>query len=433
MRLKLMLLISILFITAIGNSLFTFQLKTYEEDKLNWVNHTHEVIYQSERLLSSLKDTETGQRGFLLTNEASYLQPYHTGLIATKAHLQKLKELTEDNPQQQKRLKLISEIMEIKFAELAITIELLQNNGDNIEALAIVKENKGKQYMDSLRSLLTNFKNEEMLLLEQRKGEFKESRARIETLILVQLLFFTFLAFFTLFFLNKNLFQPLKVLLNNTKKTEEGSPLSIDDVVQNDEMGYLLSSFYTMSEKVYERTKVLDYKAFHDELTGLKNRSKMIDEIESAINNSKELNNKLAVFFIDLNDFKVLNDTLGHDVGDIILKETAFRLKASVRSDDSVFRVGGDEFVVLIKNVKTVAEVQNIVAKIIKATESPVVTQAQHTKISLSLGVAISPDDSESSAEILKFSDIAMYAAKNNKDTHYKFFDHSMLKRLSET
>ena len=432
MRLKLTLLISFLFITAIGNSLFFFQLKSYEEDKLAWVNHTHEVIYQSERFLSSLKDTETGQRGYLLTNDSAYLQPYYVGISSSETHFEKLRELTKDNPQQQKRLALIDEKVEIKLAELFQTIELVKNNGDNSEAITMVKGNKGKQYMDSLRRLLTDFDNAELLLLEQRKGDFKASSAKIETLILVQLIFFCFLAIFVLLFLNKNLFQPLKVLLNSTKKTEEGRALSIADVVSNDEMGYLLSSFYKMSERVHERTKVLGHKAFHDELTGLKNRSKMSDEIESAINNSKEFNNKLAIFFIDLNDFKILNDTLGHDAGDIILKEAAVRLKTAIRSDDSVFRVGGDEFVVLIKGIKAIAEVQYIVSKVLKATESPVVIQGQQTKISLSIGVAISPDDSEDSLDIVKFADIAMYAAKRDKDTNYKFYDSSMLKRISD-
>ena len=432
MRLKLTLLISFLFVTAIGNSLFFFQLKSYEDDKLIWVNHTHEVIHHSERFLSSLKDIETGQRGYLLTNDTSYLQPYYTGLSASEAYFKKLKELTKDNPQQQERLALINEKIEVKLAELFQTIELVKNNGDNNEAIAVVKDNKGKQYMESLRRLLTEFDNEEKLLLEQRNGDFKASSAKIETLILVQLIFFCFLAIFVLLFLNKNLFQPLKVLLNSTKKTEEGSALSIVDVVSNDEMGYLLSSFYSMSEKVHERTRVLGHKAFHDELTGLKNRSKMNNEIENAINSSQEFNNKFAVFFIDLNDFKILNDTLGHDAGDIILKEAAVRLKAAIRSDDSVFRVGGDEFVVLIKGVKAIAEVQYIVSKVLKTTESPVMIQGQQTKISLSLGVAISPDDSENSLDIVKFADIAMYAAKRDKDTNYKFYDSSMLKRISD-
>jgi diguanylate cyclase (GGDEF)-like protein len=432
MRFRLTLLILVLFVTAIGNSLFTFWLKTIEEDKLIWVNHTHKVIYQSERFLSSLKDTETGQRGFLLTDDAAYLQPYYAGLSKAKIQFDILKELTSDNPQQQKRLDKIRGMMEIKFAELAQTIELLQSNGDNSEALEVVKGNKGKQYMDNIRSLLDNFNNEEVLLLEQRKGDYKASRARIDILIIVQLIVFIFLAFFTFLFLKRNLFQPLQILLNNTKKTEEGQSLEIADIVSNDEMGYLLFSFFTMSEKVHKRAKVLSYKAYHDELTGLKNRSKMNNEIENAINDSKELNTKLALLFIDLNDFKVLNDTLGHDAGDVILKETAVRLKTAVRSDDSVFRIGGDEFIVLIKNIKTVDEVEGIAAKILKAIESPVVIQGQQTKISISFGVAISPDDSENSIEIVKFSDIAMYAAKKDKDSYFKFFNRGMLNRASD-
>ncbi|WP_019026939.1 CHASE3 domain-containing protein [Colwellia piezophila] len=431
MRLKLKLLISFLFITAIGNSLFFFQLTSFEEGKLFWVNHTHNVLHHSDRFLSSLKDTETGQRGYLLTNDASYLQPYYAGITDSITHFKKLKLLTKDNPQQQERLDLIHKMAESKFSELRQTIEFVKVN-NNIEALALVKANKGKQYMDSLRRLLTNFNNEERLLLEQRKGDYKASRAKIETLILVQLLFFCFLAVFVLLFLNKNLFQPLKILLDSTKKTEEGKALSIVDVVPNDEMGYLLSSFYTMSEKVYERTKVLGHKAFHDDLTGLKNRSKMNEEIEHAINHSKESNTKLAIFFIDLNDFKVLNDTFGHESGDMILKEVAVRLKAALRSDDSIFRVGGDEFVVLIKDVKAITEIQYIVAKVLKTTESPVMIQGQQMKISLSLGVAVSPDDSINSFDIVKFADIAMYEAKRNKDTHFKFYDSSMLKRLSD-
>ncbi|MCP4321409.1 MAG: diguanylate cyclase [Alteromonadales bacterium] len=433
MRLKLRILISFLFITAIGNSLFFFKLKSYEENKLFWVNHTHAVLYASERFLSSLKDTETGQRGYLLTNDTAYLQPYYTGITDSITHFKQLKRLTEDNPKQQQLLDSIHDKVEKKFSELLQTIELVRVNGNNSEALVLVKADKGKKYMDSLRAKLNHFNNEEQLLLEQRKGDYKASRAKIETLILVQLIFFCFLAVFVHFFLNKSLFQPLKILLNSTKKTAEGSALNIVDVVPNDEMGYLLSSFYTMSEKVHERTQVLGHKAFHDDLTGLKNRSKMNDEIETAMNYTKRFNKKIAVFFIDLNDFKVLNDRLGHDAGDILLKETASRLKAALRSDDSIFRVGGDEFVVLTKGIEAVEEAQHIVANVLKAMESPVMIQGLPTIISLSLGVAISPDDSENSLDIVKYADIAMYAAKRDKETHFKFYNSSMLKRFSDT
>ena len=136
---------------------------------------------------------------------------------------------------------------------------------------------------------------------------------------------------------------------------------------------------------------------------------------------------------MDLNKFKQLNDTLGHDAGDIMLKETAVRLKNSVRSDDIVFRLGGDEFLVLIKNVKHHSEVEKVVSNIFESTKAPVMIQGNPISISLSIGVAISPDDTQSSDEILKYSDIAMYEAKHDKDCDYKFFDKSMLKRSGDS
>ena len=103
-------------------------------------------------------------------------------------------------------------------------------------------------------------------------------------------------------------------------------------------MGYLLTSFFKMNEKVYKRTEKLDYKAHHDELTGLKNRVSVHDEIESEIKHLKKTKTKFAVFFLYLNKFKQLNDTLGHDAGDTMLIETANRLKDSVRSNDVELR-----------------------------------------------------------------------------------------------
>lgn len=432
-RLKLLLLICSLFIAAIGNAIFTFQLETYGEEKLTWVSHTHKVLHHSELFLSSLKDTETGQRGFLLTKNPPYLQPYHTGLINAENHFQKLKYLTHDNSKQQERLITIHNLMDLKFAELAETIRLTQESSDHDEALEIVLNGKGKQYMDEIRLVLNDFRNEETILFEQRKGDFKASRSMISTLIMGELVFFILLAVMTYSFLQKSFFQPLDLLLSSTKKTEDGKPLEIFDIVQKDEMGYLLSRFFDMSTKILQRTSDLDYKAHHDKLTGLKNRVTMFDEIEQAIEYSKEYSSKCVVFFIDLNDFKILNDTLGHDAGDTILKETAKRINGIVRSNDKVFRVGGDEFIVLVKDINTVSEVQYIAGKLLKATELPVMIQGKETKISLSLGAAIAPDDTENTQELVKFADIAMYAAKRNKDTHYKFFDRKMLKRFSDT
>jgi diguanylate cyclase (GGDEF)-like protein len=431
-RLKLGLLICSLFIAAIGNIGFTIILEGNEAEKLEWVNHTNEVVKESQFLLSSLKDAETGQRGFLLTRTSAYLQPYHSGLSLAQQSFDNLGALTLDNPEQQMRLRVVKEKMSLKLAELAETIELTQKDGNTKAALELVASNQGKSNMDDIRRVLSSFERAEVILLTQRMGDYKASRSMIATLVSVELVLFTFLAVFTFFFLQKSLFQPLDLLLSSTKKAAEGRQLEVVDIVQQDELGYLLSRFYLMNEKILERTQVLDYKAHHDELTGLRNRARMLEEIENAIVTSKTSKLKLCLFFIDLNDFKMLNDTLGHEAGDAMLKETATRLKQSLRSDDSVFRVGGDEFVVLISNIITTDEVQRIVENILEATETPVTIQGQLTKIKFSIGIAISPDDSINGDHLLKFADVAMYAAKRDKDTQYKFFDQGMLKRASD-
>ncbi len=116
-----------------------------------------------------------------------------------------------------------------------------------------------------------------------------------------------------------------------------------------------------------------------------------------------------------------------------MLIETANRLKSSVRSVDMVFRHGGDEFIALINNIYSKFDVHNIVANIINSFKPPVIIQGQSINIIISIGVVISPDDSTDCNEILKFSDIAMYEAKLDKDTSFKFFDRTMLQRANDT
>jgi len=431
-RFKLIFLLGILFVAAIGNSVFTFQLEAHEEEKLAWVNHTHQVLQHSQLFLSSLKDAETGQRGYLLTGIPLYLQPYYTGRANAKVHFLKLKSLTQDNTKQQQRLTTINDQMRFKFEELAESIELTQLDGNAQRAIELVKNNEGKEYMDELRRILSEFNNTESILLEQRKGDFKASKARIATLIVVELVFFVSLAFFTVLFLQKNLFQPLNLLLASTRKSQDGKEIEIGDILQKDEMGYLLSSFFDMNKRILENTQELHHKAHHDKLTGLKNRAELLDDIQKAVEHSINFKTKSAVFFIDLNGFKLLNDTLGHDAGDMLLIEVAARLLKIVRSEDCVYRVGGDEFIVLINDLKSLSQIQKVVEKVLSITETPVVIEGQEVRIQLSLGVSVTPDHTNDPEELVKFADIAMYAAKRDETANLKFFDRKLLKRGSD-
>lgn len=427
-RVKLALFLLVLFSISIASSILTFKLESYGEEKLIWVIHTHDVITKSERLLSSMKDAETGQRGYLLTQEVTYLEPYYTGMSNAQQIFKELRALTKDNREQQAALDHINEAMKLKFDELALTVELVEY--DNLsQALRVVKEDRGKAYMDTLRVDLKKFINIEFLLLEKRKGDFKENRSQLVTLIKMQIILLIFLAIATIFFMKRNLFDPLNLLLLSTKKMQKGEKLDITDVVEKNEMGDLLTAFFKMNEIVHEKTEVLAYKAHHDELTGLKNRSMVYSELQDAINRSGKVETKIAVYFLDLNKFKDINDTLGHDVGDEVLIETARILTETVRSRDDIFRLGGDEFLIIAQDISHQSGIDRLTLKIIEKFSSPILIKGKRLPISLSIGVASYPNDSLNGEELIKFADIAMYEAKKEQGNTCCEFKPSLLKR----
>ncbi len=430
-RFKIITFISILFTIGIGNTVLTFVLEKFSEEKLGWVNHTHEVINKIDHYLSAMTDAETGQRGFLLTKNVSYLEPYHRGIITAQNSYEELLSLVSDNPLQIKRLELINLPMKEKLSEMGQTINLIQDKSFD-DAIAIVSQNSGKKLMDDIRLHLDAIASTEKALLIERKSNFRDHRTLIIIVIAVELTVFMFLAVISVLFLNRTLFSPLQSLLVNTHKMEKGAKLDIEDLTSKDEMGYLLSRFYKMNEIVHARTVNLTHEAHHDKLTGLLNRSNISDEIKSAIERSIESKKKCAIMFLDLNKFKELNDTMGHYVGDVILQKTASRLNDSIRKDDKVFRLGGDEFVVLVNNINSVLDIDLITSKISNAFKQPVTIQGKSHTISTSIGVSIGPDNSSDPDELLKYSDIAMYSSKKDSQSVYTLFDEGMLKRAGD-
>ncbi|MGF1806197.1 diguanylate cyclase, partial [Aliivibrio sifiae] len=353
---------------------------------------------------------------------------YYTGMSNAQKMFQELRLLTKDNPEQQAALDNIDKSMKLKFDELALTVELTQY--DNLsQALKVVKEDRGKDYMDSLRADLTQFINIEMILLEKRKGDFKENRTQLVTLIKMQIVVLIFLAIATISFMKRNLFDPLNLLLLSTKKMQQGEKLEIADVVEKNEMGNLLAAFFKMNEVVHEKAEVLAYKAHHDELTGLQNRSMVNTELQCAIHHGEKTNTKVAVYFLDLNKFKEINDSLGHDIGDQVLIKTSQLLAETIRSKDKVFRLGGDEFLVIGQDISQHSGIKKLTSKLLEQFKFPVIINETSMLISPSIGVAIYPDDSVKGEELIKFADIAMYEAKKEQGNSCCEFAPSMLKR----
>lgn len=430
-RFKLTFLLILLFFAAIMNSLFIMKMESLSEKRSDSINHTNDVLLTAEKLLGDLKDAETGQRGYVLSGNPAYLKPYYDGTESLANHYSRLTSLTSDDPEQQELLRKIKKIVAAKIKELASTINSVQE-GHKDAAIEMINRDIGKDYMDDIRSLIAEFSRSELVLLEKRKGEFMQTRAEINTIIIVEILFMLVLAIVTFLFLNKTFFLPLQLLISGAKKVEEGRRLDVQDIISKDEMGQLLATFYAMSEKVYSRSRRLTYDVNHDTLTGLKNRKTLYESIENSIRAARQSNCKVAALFIDLNMFKQINDTLGHDAGDLILQETAERICSAVRSDDEIFRVGGDEFLVILQNIASSEDVHGIIQKILEAFAVPVEISGSRMTIQISIGIALLPDDTRDGQELVKFADVAMYAAKNAENTDYKMFERSMLQRIGD-
>jgi diguanylate cyclase (GGDEF)-like protein/PAS domain S-box-containing protein len=170
----------------------------------------------------------------------------------------------------------------------------------------------------------------------------------------------------------------------------------------------------------------LRYLANYDALTGLPNRAMLMDRILHAMEQSRREKKSLALCFIDLDKFKQVNDSLGHDIGDLLLKEVARRLGLSLRERDTVARLGGDEFVVLLEGYRRGENVSMVARKMLTIVSEPMKLGPHTVGVSPSIGIALYPDDALTAQELLKHADVAMYHAKEAGRNNFQFFTKEM-------
>jgi len=166
----------------------------------------------------------------------------------------------------------------------------------------------------------------------------------------------------------------------------------------------------------------IQFLANHDALTALPNRAMFNDVLNLAIQNARRYDRNFAVLFIDLDRFKNINDTLGHEAGDKLLQEMGSRLTQTVRSSDVVARLGGDEFVVLVQEVSEAKQVEAVARKILSALVQPMVTRGQECRVTASIGICMYPSEAQDEQALMKNADIAMYRAKEDGKNTYKFY-----------
>lgn len=189
----------------------------------------------------------------------------------------------------------------------------------------------------------------------------------------------------------------------------------------------------TLAEnQLRENENRLKHLAYHDALTGLPNRLLLHEHLLRAIAAARRSNDKVAILFCDLDRFKNINDSLGHAVGDQVLKEIASRIRQSLRECDVVSRLGGDEFAIILDQVKDVDHIATVARKLLSVLPQPVIVENHEVRVTVSIGASVYPADSDNGESLMKFADIAMYQAKEGGRDNYRFYAPGMNSRSHE-
>jgi diguanylate cyclase (GGDEF)-like protein len=234
--------------------------------------------------------------------------------------------------------------------------------------------------------------------------------------------------------LRDSILKPIAELNTLTSKIIETKNLRNKiPVYSKDEIGELAENFNSMLDDLDKTNTELNrqkdslaYKAHHDALTGLPNRALFNDRLEQAITKARRHKEEIALFFIDLDHFKQINDTLGHEVGDEVLKFFAKRLNDSVRTEDTIARIGGDEFMVIMESLQTPEAISVVANKIVSIVKEPIILGEKTLNLGTSIGISVYPHNGETSEILLKNADTAMYKAKDEGRDNYQFYTPEM-------
>ena len=194
---------------------------------------------------------------------------------------------------------------------------------------------------------------------------------------------------------------------------------------------YFIIQIQDITDRRYAEQQLI-YMANHDPLTGLLNRVQFHDRFTQTLSSVRRHKNKLALMFLDLDRFKLINDTLGHRLGDLLLQAVSDRLKRSVRTNDILARQGGDEFIVLLSDIDQIDDVARIAQKTLDMLTQPFTLEGNDIVVTASIGISIYPDDGENSQRLLTNADTAMYLAKERGKNNYQFYTMEMTARSRE-
>jgi diguanylate cyclase (GGDEF)-like protein/PAS domain S-box-containing protein len=338
-------------------------------------------------------------RDLLINGRVIYNEDQAIKLIGTTQDITELTHIKEE-------AKELAELLEHSSTEIYIveaeTFRYLYVNKGACAALGYTREELLKKYINEINPYLTT---EEIYTLKEKLllGE----KALIRTIHQRK---------------NGSTYHVQSYLYYLTYRGKEAAVLFDTDITKMIEL----------EQEHIKQTKALQHQAYHDHLTQLPNRTLFQDRLEQSIISAKRNEEKFALLFLDLDQFKKINDSLGHHAGDKVLIEVAKRFKTVLREEDTLSRLGGDEFTIILKNIKNEKSAALVAQKLLSSMSAPIEITYHTLHLSVSIGISIYPSDSLIQEDLLKYADTAMYKAKDEGRNNFQFYSADMTQKAFE-
>lgn len=341
-------------------------------------------IRVARALVTGILDAETGQRGFLLTGGREiYLEPYTRAGEKLKSDFAELLRLTESDPAYADATRRAQKSVELKLRELEETISAFRA-GNKAGALQTVLSDRGKTYMDQVRTQLASLID---TMSEERSQIWVEASQRILQV--------------------RNGLIAMSILIG----------------------AILILAYFLVARAEKQRAAFaarLEYAAHHDQLTGLPNRHYLKSHFGELLQKAGTRQERLALFYIDLDNFKAVNDRYGHDAGDKVLKDAAHVMQSLLGAAAKLVRLGGDEFALIYAAAPGDAALAGLARDMIRDLRSVTLADGTSSGISASIGIAVFPENSQNESDLFHVADAAMYRAKHAGRACFTFANDSI-------
>lgn len=378
------------------------------------IEHTFAVRLQIRNVLGDLVDSETGTRGYLLTGDPAFLDPYRRGSRSLKGDLQGLRSVVSDDPQQMVLLDKLTPLVTERMQLLRRQRSLAPANSAAERKLVDTMLERGSVLMTDIRSLFTSMETLEQTALPDRNSERQQANSISSQTEFLVLPLAMLLSLLLVVAVSSRIVNRIHQVEENAHRLERGDPLEPPDKAR-DEIGKLSRLMVETGTRLDQARAELRLLATTDPLTGLMNRRGLMPLAEHELSLSRREQRPLAIAFVDVDGLKGVNDEHGHGIGDLLIIEVAALLRDTLRASDLVARVGGDEFCVLLTSDSAI-DVDTTIARIQHHVSWANTLPGRTYEVSVSIGAAIrDPQHDESLDELLHKADAAMYARKRTK------------------